>query len=409
MASVKVKFRPPGILNRPGTIYYQLIHDRKVRQVVSGYHIYPAEWNSRHSKIIVPENSGRREYLLAVRAAVRLDIDRFVRIIRILDAQSLILSVDDIVDSYKRFRSDATLFNFMNNMIARLRDNGHIRTSETYKAAKNSFKNFLESGSLKNTLQEDDIMLDTITPELMESYEAWQRMRGLSPNTTSFYLRILRAVYNRAVDKKLIDDLGPFRHVYTGIERTVKRALPLETLRKIKSVDLEKMPSLDYARDMFMLSFYLRGMSFIDMAFLRKIDLKCGRVTYRRRKTGQLLSIAWTKEMQDILDKYPQNTTEYLLPIIRSSGTVERYTYRNVAYSVNCNLKRLAEITGVNIPLTLYVARHSWASAAKVNGIPISIISEGMGHDSETTTMIYLASLETSAIDEANDLIITNL
>ena len=158
-----------------------------------------------------------------------------------------------------------------------------------------------------------------------------------------------------------------------------------------------------------MMSFFLRGMSFIDMAFLKKSDLKCGYLTYRRRKTGQQLVIAWTKEMQMLLDKYPENRSDYLLPIIRNPGTNERCTYRNVGYNINHNLKRIAGMVGIAIPLTLYVARHCWASAAKAKGIPISVISEGMGHDSETTTQIYLASLDTSVVDRANSLILSSI
>lgn len=180
-------------------------------------------------------------------------------------------------------------------------------------------------------------------------------------------------------------------------------------IKRIKMLELTLRSSLDYARDMFLMSFYLRGMSFIDMAFLKKTDLKNGSVTYRRHKTGQQLIIEWTDEMQIILDKYPENATDYLLPIIKNPGTVERYTYRNVGYNINYNLKKLAAKVGINIPLTLYVARHSWASAAKAKGIPISVISEGLGHDSEATTQIYLASLDTSVVDKANSLIMQSL
>lgn len=185
--------------------------------------------------------------------------------------------------------------------------------------------------------------------------------------------------------------------------------MPLPAIKIIKTLDLSLNPSLDFARNMFLISFYLRGMSFIDMAFLKKSDLKNGYITYRRHKTGQQLVIEWTKEMQLILDKYPENSTDYLLPIIRKPGTNERYTYRNVGYNINHNLKIIAKMVGVTIPLTLYVARHSWASAAKAKGIPLSVISEGMGHDSEATTQIYLASLDTSVVDRANSLIISSL
>lgn len=154
----------------------------------------------------------------------------------------------------------------------------------------------------------------------------------------------------------------------------------------------------------------LRGMSFIDMAFLKKSDRNMGMVTYRRRKTGQKLIIAWTKDMQMILDKYPENKSDYLLPIIKKTGINERATYRNAASSINRNLKKVGEIAGLDVPLTLYVARHSWASAAQSKGIPISVISEGMGHDSESTTRIYLASLDdTSMVDKANSIILKSL
>ena len=113
--------------------------------------------------------------------------------------------------------------------------------------------------------------------------------------------------------------------------------------------------------------------------------------------------------MQLILDKYPENSTDYLLPIIRSTGINERCSYRNTGYNINYSLKQIAGMVGVAIPLTLYVARHSWASAAKAKGIPISVISEGMGHDSESTTRIYLASLDTSVVDRANSLILKSL
>ncbi|MDE7467018.1 MAG: tyrosine-type recombinase/integrase, partial [Muribaculaceae bacterium] len=86
-----------------------------------------------------------------------------------------------------------------------------------------------------------------------------------------------------------------------------------------------------------------------------------------------------------------------------------RYAYRNAGYNINHNLKKIASKVGISIQLTLYVARHSWAAAAKAKGIPLSVISEGMGHDSEATTQIYLASLDTSIVDKANSLILSSL
>lgn len=400
MFSIKVKFRASTAAGREGTIYYQIICGRKVRQLQSGCHVLPWEWDERRAAVTAPYKSERRQLLITVRDRIRRDIERLRRIGQRLDATGVSYTADDIISEYGQCTHEYSLFNFMEGIIIRLRQQGRIRTAETYRTALNSFRKFN---------REEDIMLDSISPETMEAYEAWHRNRCVTPNTISFYTRILRAVYNRAVEEDIITDRKPFRHVYTGVDKTVKRALPLPILKRIKSLDLSRSPSLDYARDMFMMSFYLRGMSFIDMAFLKKTDLRNGHVTYRRRKTGQLLVIGWTKEMQLIHDKYPENKSDYLLPIIRMPGANERSTYRNAGYNINHSLKQIAVLTGVTIPLTLYVARHSWASAAKAKGIPLSIISEGMGHDNETTTQIYLASLDTTAVDKANELIIKSL
>ncbi|MDE6100861.1 MAG: site-specific integrase, partial [Paramuribaculum sp.] len=364
------------------------------------YRIYPFEWDERSSMVKATDNGERRLVVVEIRERIRWDVERVMKISRKFDDYGYTYTADDIIEEFSRYKVECSLFNFMKKVIARLKHNGRIRTSETYTATLNSYRKFR---------QDEDIMLDSLTADDMEAYEAWLRRRGLSPNTVSFYIRILRAVYNRAVEENLTENRNPFRHVYTGIDKTVKRALPLPLIRKIRNLDLSFAPALDYARDMFILSFYLRGMSFIDMAFLKKNDLSSGRIVYRRRKTGQRLNIAWTKEMQSLVDKYPANDTDYLLPIIRNSRASERYIYRNTAYNINHNLKKVARLAGIAIPLTLYVARHSWASVARSKGIPLSVISEGMGHDSESTTQIYLASLDTTVVDRANSLILRSL
>lgn len=400
MASVKVKFRSSTIPEKEGSIYYQIIHERAVKHIQTEYHIYAHEWNPKRAIITFDGDSNRISLINTLRERVRWDVERINRIIFLLDKKGMNYTVDDIVTDFKNYEKECSLFNFMERIIIRLKQTGKIRTSETYTSTLNSFKSFRKG---------EDIMLDAITSELMEDYQLYLQGRGAIPNTTSFYMCILRAVYQRAVDDDLIEQHNPFRRVYTGVDKTVKRALPLAVIKAIRTLDLCLSPPLDFARDMFMMSFYLRGMSFIDMAFLRKSDLINGQIIYRRRKTNQLLTIAWTKEMQILLDKYPENPTEYLLPIITSTTGNERSRYRSVGYNINRSLKKIAEKVGVSIPLTLYCARHSWASAAKAKGIPLNVISEGMGHDSETTTQIYLASLDTSAVDQANSIILDSL
>ncbi len=400
MASIKVKYRPSTIADHEGVIYYQIIHERKVRQLNTEYHVMLDEWDESRSMVTTKHSCARKSLILSIRERIRWDVDRLTKIDKHLDAEGLPYTADDVIDEFRRYASEYSLFNFMENLIVKFKLNGKTRTSETYTSALSSFKKFSK---------DEDIMLDCLTSEVMEAYEAWHKQRGNSPNTISFYTRILRAVYNRAVEEDIIENRNPFRHVYTGVDKTVKRAIPLSHIKKIKALDLSLSPPLDYARDMFLMSFYLRGMSFIDMSFLKKTDLKNGYIVYRRRKTGQQLTIEWTPEMQTIIDKYPDNPTQYLLPIIKTEGINERCAYRNIGYNINHNLKKIAGMVGIKIPLTMYVARHSWASVAKSKGIPLSVISEGMGHDSEATTQIYLASLDTSVVDKANSLILRSL
>lgn len=399
MASIKVKYRPSTASGKEGSIYYQTIHGRIVRQIKTEYRLFDTEWDKGTSSVrIMPEiGESRKNYLREVAEHIDWDTRRLKAIVAQYDKQGG-CSADSIVEKYNRQVGEQSLFSFMQGIIGQLKQLGKVRTSETYTAALASFMKFREG---------QDILLCEIDSNTMMLYEAWLKNKGICPNTISFYMRILRAVYNRAVEKELTEQKHPFKHVYTGIGKTVKRAIPLKTIKRIKELDLLLKPHLEYARDMFLFSFYTRGMSFIDMAYLKKSDLKNGTITYRRRKTGQQLTIKWEKCMEDIIAKYGTNTaTHYLLPIITNPCSDERTQYRNAICRINVALKEVAKLAGLHIPLTMHVARHCWASVAKSKNIPLSVISEGMGHDSEETTRIYLASLDTSVVDKANSLIL---
>ncbi len=289
---------------------------------------------------------------------------------------------------------------FANKVIEQSKAVGKGLTAERYSTVLRSLMSFMGN---------KDVKVRDIDSGLLAGYESFLRSRGLCKNTTSFYMRNLRAIYNRAVEAGLTEQRNPFKHVYTGIDKTVKRAVPLSVIRKIKEMDLDSKPSLDYARDIFMFSFYTRGMSFIDIAYLRKKDLKGGILTYRRKKTNQVLFVKWEKPMQEIIDKYSDYAGPYLLPIIKNSRLDERRQYRNAEHLVNEKLKIIGQSLGLAAPLTSYVARHAWASIARSKNVSISTISEALGHDSENTTLIYVSSLDTSLVDKANSLIIKSL
>ena len=403
MASIKVKYRPSTTNGKEGSIYYQVIHGRTVRQIGTDFRVLDTEWDKEASsvRIMSETDENRKRYLHSVAEHIGWDIRRLQAIIAQCDRQGGSYSAYNIVEKFNSHANGQSLFGFMQDIIRQLKQLGKVRTSETYTAALASFMKFREG---------QDILLGEIDSDTMMLYEAWLKGKGICPNSTSFYMRILRAVYNRAVEKELTEQKYPFKHVYTGIDKTVKRAVPLKEIKHIKELDLTLKPHLEYARDMFLFSFYTRGMAFIDMAYLKKSDLKNGILTYRRRKTGQQLTIKWEKCMEEIVSKYKNAyNTEYLLPIIVNPLVDARKQYRNAIYRVNTALKDIAKSVGLSIALTMYCTRHSWASIAKTKNIPISVISEGMGHDSEETTRIYLASLDTSIVDKANSLIIKSL
>ena len=399
MASIKVKFRPSTNENKEGTIYYQVIQNRVIRQLKTDYRLFMHEWNEIENSIIVTNNS-RQNYLQSIEERIDWDTKRLQSIINQLENKRLKYTADDVISTFQKQANNQSLFNFMRGVIAQLQQMGKQRTSETYRCTLKSFMQFRE---------DKDVLLEDVDSDLMLMYEAYLRNKGLTKNSTSFYMRILRAVYNRAIEKDLTTNRNPFKHVYTGIDKTVKRAISLKAIKQIKNLDLSLQPSLDFARDMFLFSFYTRGMSFIDMAYLRKKDLSNGTLSYRRRKTGQQLFIRWEKCMQEIVEKYDTDYyNPYLLPILQYPYD-NRNQYKNALYRTNKSLKEVAKMTGISIPLTLYVARHSWASIAKSKNIPISVISEGMGHDSEMTTQIYLASLDNAVVDRANAQILKDL
>jgi transposase len=155
----------------------------------------------------------------------------------------------------------------------------------------------------------------------------------------------------------------------------------------------------------------MRGMPFVDIAYLRKKDLKNKMLAYSRKKTNQYLTVEWEKAQQKILDRYAHQmkNRSYLLPIIKNEDGTEYKQYQRMQININRALKKIGEMAELKMPLTTYVARHTWASVARDMNIPIAVISEGMGHNSIKTTQGYLNSIDISRINEANKRIIKRI
>lgn len=133
MASIKVKFRPSTVAEHEGTIYYQIIHERKVRQLLSDYRVFAYEWDENRSMVTSAQKSERRSLISSIREHIRWDVERLGKIDRKFDAQGLVYTADDVIEEFKRYAHEYSLFNYMESVIAKLKQNGKIRTAETYK------------------------------------------------------------------------------------------------------------------------------------------------------------------------------------------------------------------------------------------------------------------------------------
>lgn len=295
-------------------------------------------------------------------------------------------------------KKEVMLSALMSSQIERMKEEGRLRTAETYQATLNSFTRYLDGKELS---------IDRLDNDTMQGYEAWLRHEGLTLNTISFYIKRLRASYNKGLRKRLFANRHPFDEVFTGRVETRKRALPMSLMKKI----MRYQPHDDHeqmARDLFLFSFMTHGMSFVDIALLRKKDLKDGHLIYNRKKTGQQLEIELTKEIMDIVSRHPSHN-DYLLPIIKKQGDNERNQLRYVQLWVNESLKQIGRKLSPTLHLTMYCARHSWATIAREMNVPMGVISRGLGHTSEKTTMIYLRSIDTGVVSRANKAIIRAL
>lgn len=302
----------------------------------------------------------------------------------------------------RKRKKDYSFFIYAQSLINNLKYIKKNRLSETYASSVNSLKLFMKGKDLK---------FQHFSSTLMQQYEQYLLELGLVRNSSSFYLRNLRAIYNRAVYEGICEQSLPFHNVYTGIDNTMKRAISYDILCMMRHLDLASDNKLAFARDMFLFSLYTRGMSFVDMAFLRKSDLKNNlQLIYRRQKTKQTLVIGWEPCMHTIVERYNDPDSPFLLPIISlNKPTSLRRQYLSKSHLVNRHLKLISEQIKSPIPITMYVARHSWANLARSQNIPIAIISQSMGHNSERTTQIYLDSINNAMLDKANHLILDSI
>lgn len=298
-------------------------------------------------------------------------------------------------------RKNMVIAEFVSEQINLLREENRFGTANNYEKTIKSFMNFV--GNKKLTFS-------SFNEKLISDYNIYLIRRGLMRNSISFYMRNMRAIYNKAVKKKIIVKKELFTEVYTGIDKTRKRAVNESIISKLYQLRLSDNSSLSLTRDIFIFSYCMRGMSFVDIAYLRKSDISKDTIRYCRRKTKQLINVKIEPCMKSIINRYKKLSSYYVFPIIKSDDNNEAYRqYRSAINVYNRNLGILSNMVECGCKLSSYTARHSWATAARTHNIPLSVISAGMGHNSETTTQIYLKSIEDEVVDMANAEIISQL
>ena len=382
-------------------IVIRLTHNRISRFIHTGYSVLPNGWDDSSKSIIskgipIKElkiiNSRIRQKELAAADTI-LDLEKFGELDK--------LSVSEIKDKILNKNAKISFRVFTEKIIKELTIAKKFGNASVYKQAIDFIERYTNG---------KDYTFDQITYQLIKHLEAQHLSKGNSLNSLSFYFRTIRAVFNRAIKEGIVKrDSYPFINYSIKQTKTAKRAIHKSDIDKIRDINLEPNTSLWHARNYFMFSFYNIGMNFIDIAYLKMSNIIDGRFHYVRAKTGKFYSVKISEPANKILLFYTNGKmpNDYVFNIIKGKTQEEQLlTFKNVRRSYTKWLKKLANLCEIESNLTSYVARHSWATIAKDLNVPISVISEGLGHEDIKTTQIYLDSFDEAVIDKANLLII---
>ena len=310
----------------------------------------------------------------------------------------------------KNAKDDLRLY--MPEVIGMLKREGKFPAMHVYACTLRSYEKFCAEERHPKNATASLSMQEIFTPERLREYEDWLAGQQSSPNTISTYMRTLQAVYNRWMSPG-IEGYNPvlFKDVYTKVESRTKRALTAEQMEQLRNTDfsvltLRQQQVLTY----FLLMFMLRGMPFIDLAHLRKSDLRNRRITYRRHKTGKLMVVDVPPDAMRLLQKYRDKTdSEYLFPLLHGGLFMEEHhhRYQETLRHFNREVARLMKQLLPGVSVSSYTARHTWATLAYHSGVPVGLISQSLGHSSIRVTMTYLKPFDAEVIDRINRQVIS--
>lgn len=423
--TVKFCFVKSKLIHGTGKLQMRVTRQRKTSTITTPYILYEDEWDEKKQKIIINEKVliKRKKELISINSKLQKDKQLINKTVELLESRGD-YSAKDILQNFSNSQHGVMFCEYVNSKVEYLKKANRFGTAEAYKYAAVSFLKFLGK---------KDIDIYKINAALIKSYEQYLFAENKQKNTISCYMRSLRAVYNQAVHENIISKKktksNPFSGAFTGNAKTGKRAIGVDSILKMTKVKAEdikcsykrlektklnsisKSITLPIAIDVFMFSLYTQGMSFSDIVNLKKENIKGDFIRYKRKKTGQQITIGMEDCTMEIIKRYSDKNSNYIFPILRSIETGSEYLKwkkTNLFLArYNKSLKKLARYAGIDEHLTSYVARHSWASIASQEGISIATISKGMGHESEKTTRIYISQLDYSDVGRANKRILS--
>lgn len=416
MSSFNFVFRSSTKIGRhPGSLSLRVIHNRRVKTISLSCYIYPEEWDAKNQTVIYPlTDANRIRYLDRVKEKMRLCLESLELRIAALEQEGD-YTVEEIIAGYYLSRGEEKLSAWVEVLVIDLMKAKRKRLAEAYQTVTRGLLKYNKS---------KDICLNQINSFLIKGFEKSLMDQGKKPNTISYYMRNLRSIYNKAVRARRVSakDEDPFTGVYTKVKATSKRALTAEEMKLLYDINFSEL-RLNYFMKptsngfieglyrswrFFIFCVFAQGMCFIDLAYLRKDNIKDGVCFYYRKKTLQQIEVKVNEGMRCIIESFAEEVKDspYLFPIIRKNGKDERLQYETALRVQNRRLRILSEIIGVNKKITTHVGRHTFATLARNGGIPMGAISEMLGHTTEKMTQNYLDSFDKSFSDRAYAMII---
>lgn len=305
-------------------------------------------------------------------------------------------------------------WDYVNSEVERAKMAGKFKTASNYLTAARSWTKFMGA---------TDWTFADFTAERLRQYQHWLGEHNVCQNTSSAYMRSLRAMYNRTMEcKNMSPQKDPFANIYTGRAKTAKRSITHTDIMQLFALQLDSKNTLALARDIFVFSFCAMGMPFVDVAYLKKGQIKGQYIQYTRHKTGQRIQVALLPIMEEIINRYATLNSDFVFPILDndtepSSSFPSVTTCREQLHRLylrrlrqyNYSLKQLSEMLGGTIHLSSYVVRHSWASIAYQHHLDIEMIGKAMGHTKTSTTLLYIKNLCSPDLAAANQSLMEEL